>query len=110
RPGGLYVIEDWAWAHWSEYQHPRHRWAADEALTTLIVELIEALGTSMTFISNATIFQGFAVIERGGAELDPLAAFRLADHTTRRPDPSVSVKPGVLQRVSRRAVRRWRGT
>jgi hypothetical protein len=25
RPGGLYIIEDWAWAHWPAAQSPTHR-------------------------------------------------------------------------------------
>lgn len=25
RPGGLYVIEDWAWSHWDEFHAPGHR-------------------------------------------------------------------------------------
>lgn len=65
RPGGLYIIEDWAWAHWKEFQHPTHPWAKERALTDLIVELIEATGSSTDIISNMAIYQGFTVIERG---------------------------------------------
>src|SRR4051794_30506997 len=31
RPGGLYVIEDWAWAHWERFQDPHHGWARETA-------------------------------------------------------------------------------
>ena len=45
RPGGLYVIEDWAWAYWKEFQAPDHPWATETPLANLIFELIEATGT-----------------------------------------------------------------
>ena len=31
-PGGFYIIEDWAWEHWPEFQDPGHAWAAEESL------------------------------------------------------------------------------
>jgi hypothetical protein len=70
RPGGLYVIEDWAWGHWREFQTPGHPWTKEIPLTRLIAQLIEATGseswdTTGGFIGSVTVFQGFAVVERG---------------------------------------------
>jgi hypothetical protein len=85
RPGGLYIIEDWAWAHWREFQSIRQGWATETALTQLVYELIEAAGSSIDPISNVTVFQGFAVIERGTIDPSHLDRFRLKDHIVRRP-------------------------
>ena len=102
RPGGLYIIEDWAWAHWSAFQSPDHRWARHEALTTLIFEVTEALGSAPDVVASIAIFQGFAVIERGDAELPD--DFRLSGHITRRPEAR---SPGSrVRRLSSRVRRR----
>src|SRR5262249_33219395 len=44
-PGGLYIIEDWAWGHWPGVIGPDHPWAGEEPLTTLVVKLVEVVGT-----------------------------------------------------------------
>jgi len=69
RPGGLYIIEDWAWAHWQEFQRSDHPWSREIPLTMFIFEIIAAAGRSSEhpWISNISLFQGFAVIERGEA-------------------------------------------
>lgn len=85
RPGGLYVIEDWAWAHWSAFQTPDHPWKAEMPLTRLVFELTALVGSwegdrpELSLISNLSVFQGFIVIERGGLKL-PTADFRLAQY------------------------------
>jgi SAM-dependent methyltransferase len=96
RPGGLYVIEDWAWGHWPEFQDPRHAWAREPALTALLIELIEVLGSSTGLIADIIVFRGFAAIERGTAPIDDGGEFALSDHITRRPKPAA------------RRARRWR--
>jgi SAM-dependent methyltransferase len=65
RPGGLYIVEDWAWAHWSDFQSPSHEWATETPLTRLVFDLIEAVGTSPDFISSLVVYEGFVVLERG---------------------------------------------
>lgn len=65
RPGGIYIIEDWAWAHWKGMQVGRF----EDEPTTLIFELIEALGTSEGLIAKATVFGGFTAVERGPMDL-----------------------------------------
>jgi predicted O-methyltransferase YrrM len=81
-PGGLYIIEDWAWEHWPEFQDPANFWAGEEGLGRLVRELVEATGTSKTLIRSVSVFEGFAAVERGD---DVLSDFRLDDHIVRRP-------------------------
>ncbi len=83
-PGGLYIIEDWAWEHWPEFQDPTHVWAGEESLTHLVGDLLAATGSSRTLIRSLKVFEGFAVVERGEDDVDR-QTFRLADHIRRRP-------------------------
>jgi Glycosyltransferase WbsX/Methyltransferase domain len=83
-PGGIYIIEDWAWEHWPEFQDPSNFWAGEEGLTTLLSELVAATGTSRTLIRSMSVFEGFVAIERAdGGEVRH--DFRLSDHVRRRP-------------------------
>jgi hypothetical protein len=79
RPGGLYIIEDWAWGHWQEFKRSEHPWFSEIPLTRLIFELTAAAGSSQDhpWISNISVFQGFAVIERGDALLPATSEFKL---------------------------------
>ena len=63
RPGGLYIIEDWAWGHWPAYwqtfasqKHP---------LTQLIFDLIAAAGTSRDWISRVLSFKDSQSLSEG---------------------------------------------
>ncbi|MFZ3071171.1 MAG: class I SAM-dependent methyltransferase [Anaerolineaceae bacterium] len=85
RPGGLYIIEDWAWAHWPGWQASDHPWAHNVELTRLIFDIVEAIGTSPEMIHSLLVFQGFAVIERGPAVVDPGTVICLEDQILRRP-------------------------
>lgn len=68
RPGGLYMIEDWAWSYWKAFRPP-HPWAKEVPLARLVIELVEVVGGKQGDASGAvasvTIFQGFTVVERG---------------------------------------------
>lgn len=46
KPGGLYVIEDWAWAHTQGQQEEDHPWYRRKALTNLVFELVVNLPRS----------------------------------------------------------------
>jgi SAM-dependent methyltransferase len=102
RPGGLYIIEDWAWAHWKEFQTPNHPWIAEPALTRLIFELVAAAGSSTALIANIMVFQGFAVIERGDIEAASLDRFMLDKYISNRPRASIARR---LLRTSKRYAR-----
>jgi len=91
-PGGLYIIEDWAWEHWPEFQDPRHFWAGEESLTALVDDLVAATGTSRTLIRRLAVHEGFVVIERGDEQVAE-DSFALLDHIRRRPWRAKSAKP-----------------
>lgn len=106
RPGGSYLIEDWAWDHWSGFSEANHPWAHERRLTDLIVELIEAAGTSGDLIARIEVFQGFVAVERGPLVLHAGSDFHLDDHIQRRSEREVREapyrSPSTLQRLSRR--------
>jgi predicted O-methyltransferase YrrM len=83
RPGGLYILEDWAWEHWPEFDDANHVWANQESLTQLVHDLVEVAGSSKTLFRSVTVYEGFTVVERGEDALDP-ATFRIADLIRRR--------------------------
>jgi SAM-dependent methyltransferase len=88
RPGGVYLIEDWAWYHWPEYQGPKSPFAGAIPLTRLACELLEAVGSAGTdgLVGCLGVRQGFLAIERGPA---PAAGrFRLDDVISRAPGRS----------------------
>ncbi len=88
RSGGLYLIEDWAWAHWKEFQPADHPWGPEIPLTRLIVELVEATGTSTELIAGLRIHEGFAVVERGPMKIPDPTKFTLDRHILRRQEVS----------------------
>jgi hypothetical protein len=94
RPGGLYIIEDWAWGHWQEFQAQDHPWAKETPLTKLVFELVETIGTGRAnsshhpLIANLAIFQGFTGVEHGGFDMAGSTNFRLEDFISRRPELS----------------------
>lgn len=97
RPGGLYIIEDWAWAHWEEFQQESHPWSAKTALTKLIFELVEATGSSTDLIKSLTIYQGFAVAERGEAAQQQLKNFDIGNWISRK--PTISAVCRILNKI-----------
>ena len=99
-PGGLYIIEDWAWEHWKEFHSPYHPWARIQSPTQLIFELIEATGTSQHLITSVEVFEGFTIVERGPAPASDISPLILANHIARRP----RVTP--LQSMLHRALRK----
>lgn len=67
RPGGAYVIEDWAWAHW------RRMWegplGATPPLTNLIFELVMTAARGRDIISSVTVLLNMVIVERGTGQL-----------------------------------------
>lgn len=82
-PGGVYVIEDWAWEHWPEFQDPGNFWAGERGLSGLVSELVAATGTTRTLIRSLSVYEGFVAIVRGDGPQSP-TGFRLNDHVRRR--------------------------
>jgi hypothetical protein len=84
RNGGIYIIEDWAWSHWREFQAYDHKYFGGKTeLTKLIVELVEAAGSSQELIRQISIYRGLVAIERGPVRLSE--TFQLEDYICRRP-------------------------
>lgn len=72
RPGGFYVIEDWAWGHWRGLEK---NFAGLKPLTQLIFDLVEALGsTSHLLMHHVYLCSGFAAIQRGWDPAEGLLA------------------------------------
>jgi hypothetical protein len=46
QPGGIYLIEDWSWAHSPNYQSPDHPWFKRHALSNLLFEQIMLIGST----------------------------------------------------------------
>ncbi|MBX9941273.1 MAG: class I SAM-dependent methyltransferase [Candidatus Obscuribacterales bacterium] len=76
KPGGLYIIEDWQWSHWQEFQS--HDYFKDKAsLTKLLGELIAWTGSKDACAPKTiTVYSRMLVVERGAQE--PPSNFRLA--------------------------------
>nr|WP_285854311.1 class I SAM-dependent methyltransferase [Paenibacillus elgii] len=84
RPGGLYIIEDWNWAHTASFQKDTSVWRNETALTQLIFDVVEAVGSS-PLISNVHVFNGYAVIEKCLKQHEQLSEFSLEKIISRRP-------------------------
>ena len=103
RPGGLYIIEDWAWDHWPDYRVPNYLWAAEDSLTRLAIELVEAAGTSGQLILSIVVHSVFVVVERGPQQLDKATPFNLEDYIKRRPGRR---QLGLLSQLARKLQRK----
>jgi len=101
RPGGLYLIEDWAWDHWREYGSPAHPWAFETPPTQLVCELVAVAGGGRDVIQDLTVLAGLVAVSRGLADLDE--SFTLDNVVTHRPAPSTTDR---LRRLAGRAKRK----
>lgn len=81
RPGGLYILEDWSWAHWpgAKWQEAKTGYNIEQpALSNLVFELTMLCGSRPDILSGGLIKKGFAAFRRGPAELD-WKAFKLSE-------------------------------
>ncbi|MGQ0762600.1 MAG: hypothetical protein ACT4OT_11405 [Acidobacteriota bacterium] len=78
RPGGLYVIEDWAWAYQPETMARFARYQNEKPLACLINELTKSVGTPVSIIKNITIYPHVAVLDRAdtGKSKGPNLSYR----------------------------------
>jgi predicted O-methyltransferase YrrM len=70
REGGIYLIEDWDWAHQPEWQQNEGYFQDEPALTSLIVEILMLAGTRPDIVAEVTVTSRVAEIVRGPAALD----------------------------------------
>ena len=73
RPGGLYVIEDWGWAHWQgdKWQDKKKGYNVGKpALSNLVFELTMLCASRPDIVDHAVVESGFAIFRKGNAKLD----------------------------------------
>jgi len=58
KPGGHYVIEDWGWSHWPDFEHYAQSKAHLISFSTLVFELVMACASSNTVIQNILVLRG----------------------------------------------------
>lgn len=86
RPGGYYILEDWAWSHWPALQE---NFAGHRPLDRLVFDAIEAMGsTSHRVIVDVHLCSGFAAFRRGWTPAAELGEFRLDRFIHRHPRES----------------------
>lgn len=79
RPGGAYIIEDWAWGH--DQKWPVETWREHPLLSPLIVEaMLACANLHRGIIDRIDIDKYYAVLWRGDTELPQDGSFRLKDH------------------------------
>lgn len=72
RPGGVYVIEDWRWAHSQLGQEPLEGWHPHQVpLTRLLFEIVLAIPSIPGLIEDFTIELDSVFVTRGEAAADP---------------------------------------
>lgn len=80
-PGGTYIIEDWAWAHWTgdAWQSKNSFFYGKTALSNLLIELFMLAASRPDFITNIEIAHSTILIKKGQGVV-PAKNFRIADH------------------------------
>ena len=62
-PGGIYVVEDWSWAHHPDYQSPDAPFSERRALSNLLFEQIMLMGSTL-LISEIRIWRFLYIIHK----------------------------------------------
>jgi hypothetical protein len=78
---GLYVIEDWAWAHWSgeHWQKDNAYFKERRALSNLLIELFMLAASKPDYIKDIFIDHNQIIVKRGEGIL-PWGEFNIGDH------------------------------
>ena len=63
RPGGIYTIEDWSWAHHPEYQAPDNPFSKGHALSNLLFEQLMLMGSTWS-ISEIRVWKFLYLIRK----------------------------------------------
>jgi SAM-dependent methyltransferase len=72
RPGGVYVIEDWRWAHTPVGEEPLEGLNAGKVpLTRLLFEIALAIPGAPGIVEEISVEKELALVRRGEAEVDP---------------------------------------
>jgi hypothetical protein len=82
KEGGLYAIEDWAWAHWTGdyWQKEENPFLAGKpAMSNLLIELFMLAASRPDFIRDIVVDHNSIIVRRGSGAL-PKGQFNIADH------------------------------
>jgi SAM-dependent methyltransferase len=80
RPGGVYLIEDWGWAHWRRHRPDSGQYDNQEnPLTKLVFEVVMLAASHGELIREVIIDPSRAFIVRGWKSMDTYRAFDIAD-------------------------------
>ncbi len=75
RPGGVYVIEDWGWAHWTgepwQLQQGGDQFRGREPLTNLLLELVVMAASRPNLVSQVCVESATIYIKRGVEQVAP---------------------------------------
>ena len=74
KSGGIYVLEDWGWAHWiGEYQAADHYWAQEAGLSNLLFEMVMISSSRPDIVNRIEISTApgstVASLTKGSADL-----------------------------------------
>lgn len=87
KPGGRYVIEDWAWAHWTgdRWQTPPWKlwrlptYRGGKALSNLLIELFMLCASRPDLVADLTVTHDLIIARRGSGRLPP-GPFDIGEH------------------------------
>jgi predicted O-methyltransferase YrrM len=73
RPDGLYIIEDWGWAHWKgdEWQKSHFFPPWSPAMSNLLIELFMLCASRPDIVKNLFVTPATIVVRRGPTTLEP---------------------------------------
>lgn len=88
RPGGLYIIEDWAWAHWAgEYWQGKDSYFAGKtALSNLLIELFMLSASRPDLVESLLIDHNVIMVKKGAGAM-PEGKFEIGKHYLLRGRP-----------------------
>src|SRR5206468_5735768 len=80
RSGGIYVLEDWGWAHWGGWQNPEDESFARPAMSNVVLHTaLSCTSSSGTIISHidVTPCQRTSTAARRSSALSSLSSLRI---------------------------------
>ena len=89
RPGGIYIVEDWGWAHW-----PDDHWQKEKGgdyfrnklpLSNLLLELMLLCASTPGFVRKVSFNETVIYVERGPDPIPP--DFEPSSHYFNRGEP-----------------------
>jgi cephalosporin hydroxylase len=98
RPGGYYIIEDWAWGYHT-YSMPEEYVQQTSPLTRLAFELVTLAGLAPKIIEDLTVNKHHLILKRGSAKLTP-ESFDYRSFVDLTPETYLASSPGITPQTS----------